>query len=97
MKMWEGRKEKKTEIFVTHPAQNFGSPLSVSFHSTKAPYSFSSTCYSYQKDKWATPVNLQKAILFRNWEAIDRKVYPLFAGFTGLITTPSFIKFHSFT
>jgi hypothetical protein len=31
MKMCKGRKEK-TLNFVTHPAQNFGSLLSVSFH-----------------------------------------------------------------
>jgi hypothetical protein len=28
------------------------------YHSTNAPYSFSSTCCSYQKDKWAKPGNL---------------------------------------
>jgi len=34
-------------------------------HSTIAPYSCSSTCSSYRKDKWVKPGNSQKALPFR--------------------------------
>jgi hypothetical protein len=33
-----------------------------------APYLFSTTCFSYHKDKSVKPGNLSKAMLFRNGE-----------------------------
>jgi hypothetical protein len=46
------------------------------YHSTKAPYSFSSTCFSYQKDKRTKPGNLPKnKCSLGNRGALDKKKY----------------------
>jgi hypothetical protein len=43
--------------------------------STNAPNSFSSTCYSYQKDEQEKPGNLLQSMpFFGNREALDRKL-----------------------
>ena len=41
--------------------------------SANTPYSLSSACLSYQKDKWNKPENLQKATLSRKLESTGQK------------------------
>jgi hypothetical protein len=43
------------------------------YHSTNTPYSSSSTCCSYQKDKRAKLENFENAMAFGNRGAVDRK------------------------
>ena len=43
-------------------------------HSMLAPYSSSSTCCSYKKDKWVWPGTFQKGMLFENQRTMDRSV-----------------------
>jgi hypothetical protein len=42
------------------------------YHSTTVPYFSSSTCYSYQKDKQATLVYLQKLMTFQQSESNEQ-------------------------
>ena len=46
------------------------SDLPCQYHSTNIPHSSSSTCHTYQKDKWARPGKLLKAALFRKLRTI---------------------------
>lgn len=62
--------------------KHFHSPLSVSVH--QHTHSFSSTCKSYGKDKWVTPENLQKAMLFWKSGSNEYESIFTFSGFKGV-------------
>jgi len=62
---------------------SFGFPRQ--YHSTIAPYSSSSKCYSYQEGKELKPGDLPKNnALSLIWGALDRKILSLLSDFQGL-------------
>lgn len=53
------------------------------YHATGATYSFSSTCSSYQEDKWQSVGTSKNQCCCGNRGALDRKVLSLFSIFKG--------------
>ena len=68
------------------------SPLPCQYHSTNSPFSSSSTCCSYQKDKWAKRGNLpQSSDLSAHWKFHETQVLACFG------SRISGLRFSSFT